>query len=249
MLSSCRLHVNPLDSKRPAAYAETWHTPFGKENSPMTESEWLACHDPMQMLYRLGDQLSERKRRLFACACCRAVRPLAQHREYQHALEMAERFANGQATREELRTACLGNEPGHGPGALWFAEAITCLKPRFSNEFLTVPGHAARALRDMTGAEDWSAALRVQAEILRDLTGHLYHPVTINPSALPRQTSLTPRDLAQVIYDDSAFHELPVLADVLEDAGYADAVVLDHCRRPGYHARGCWVVDLLLDKK
>jgi hypothetical protein len=39
---------------------------------------------------------------------------------------------------------------------------------------------------------------------------------------------------------------LAVLADALEEAGCTDADVLNHCRRPGVHVRGCWVVDLLL---
>ena len=54
--------------------------------------------------------------------------------------------------------------------------------------------------------------------------------------------------LATGIYADRAFDRLPVLADALEDAGCANADVLGHCRGPGPHARGCWVVDLLLGK-
>jgi hypothetical protein len=249
MVPSYQPGVNPLDSKRQAAYAEAWQRQSGKGNSPMTESEWLACNDPMQMLYRLGDQLSERKRWLFACACCRAVRPFAQQPRYLQALETVEQFADGQASEAEVRRVCLAAQAGRGPGSLWFAEAITSLASPSWRDVPLVPGHAARALRDTTGAADWSAALRIQAEILRDLTGHLYHTVRINPNSLPRQAGFTPRQLAEVIYQDGAFHELPVLADVLEDAGYAEGVVLDHCRGPGLHARGCWVVDLILDRK
>ena len=39
-----------------------------------------------------------------------------------------------------------------------------------------------------------------------------------------------------------------MLADALEDAGCADAQVLGHCRAGGEHVRGCWALDLLLDK-
>ncbi len=42
---------------------------------------------------------------------------------------------------------------------------------------------------------------------------------------------------------------LALLADALEDAGCTDADILAHCRGPGPHVRGCWVVDLLLGKK
>ncbi len=56
------------------------------------------------------------------------------------------------------------------------------------------------------------------------------------------------RKIAQTIYDARAFDRLPLLADALEDAGCTDAAVLSHCREPGEHVRGCWVVDLLLGK-
>jgi hypothetical protein len=56
-------------------------------------------------------------------------------------------------------------------------------------------------------------------------------------------------NLAQAIYEECAFDHLPILADALEEAGCADSSVLDHCRLPGLHVRGCWVVDLLLDKE
>jgi hypothetical protein len=39
---------------------------------------------------------------------------------------------------------------------------------------------------------------------------------------------------------------LALLADALEEAGCTSAAVLDHCRGPGPHVRGCWVVDLIL---
>jgi hypothetical protein len=54
--------------------------------------------------------------------------------------------------------------------------------------------------------------------------------------------------LAQTIYDERAFDRLPILADALEEAGCTDTAILDHCRQPGEHYRGCWAVDLLLGK-
>jgi hypothetical protein len=54
---------------------------------------------------------------------------------------------------------------------------------------------------------------------------------------------------AQAIYDGRAFDRLPILADALEEAGCENREILDHCRMPGPHVRGCWVVDLLLGKE
>jgi hypothetical protein len=54
--------------------------------------------------------------------------------------------------------------------------------------------------------------------------------------------------LAEGVAADGGFDRLPVLADALEEAGCDDRRVLDHCRGPGPHLRGCWVVDGVLGK-
>ena len=45
-----------------------------------------------------------------------------------------------------------------------------------------------------------------------------------------------------------AFDRRPLLADSLEHAVCIDAGILAHCREPGEHVRGCWVVDALFGK-
>jgi hypothetical protein len=50
------------------------------------------------------------------------------------------------------------------------------------------------------------------------------------------------------MYDSREFSPMPILADALQDAGCDSAEVLDHCQGFGTHARGCWVVDLVLGK-
>ena len=40
-------------------------------DEPMTADEWLTSADPRRMLAFLRERVSERKLRLFACACCR----------------------------------------------------------------------------------------------------------------------------------------------------------------------------------
>jgi hypothetical protein len=54
--------------------------------------------------------------------------------------------------------------------------------------------------------------------------------------------------VARRIYDDRRWEDMPILADALQDAGCEDAEIIGHCRQLGEHARGCWVVDLLLGK-
>jgi hypothetical protein len=64
----------------------------------------------------------------------------------------------------------------------------------------------------------------------------------------PTWLTSTVVSLAEGIYAERAFDRLPILADALQDAGCDSADVLDHCRGTGPHARGCWVVDLVLGK-
>jgi hypothetical protein len=73
--------------------------------------------------------------------------------------------------------------------------------------------------------------------------GNPFRPVT------PAWQSDAVVRLAQAIYDERAFERLPILADALAEAGCDHAAILEHCRGPGPHVRGCWVVDLLLGKE
>ena len=79
------------------------------------------------------------------------------------------------------------------------------------------------------------------------LFGNSFRPVAVDPCWLFWNDATVPR-IAQRIYDERDFAAMPILGDAFEDAGCADAVILDHCRQPGEHVRGCWVVDLLLGK-
>jgi hypothetical protein len=55
--------------------------------------------------------------------------------------------------------------------------------------------------------------------------------------------------LARGIYEERAFDRMPILADALQDAGCDNEDILAHCRDANTPlARGCWVVDLVLDK-
>src|SRR5262245_9712586 len=77
----------------------------------MTEWEWQACGDPERMLAHLQGRkrpaLSDRKLRLFACACCRRVWPLLIDPRSRRAVEVAEQFAEGRVGPLELDDAQL----------------------------------------------------------------------------------------------------------------------------------------------
>ncbi|MCE9566330.1 MAG: hypothetical protein K8U57_30265 [Planctomycetes bacterium] len=94
------------------------------------------------------------------------------------------------------------------------------------------------------GAGDFKY-LVAEAGLVRDIFGNPFRPVTVDPAWL----TSTVLQLAGGIYEDRAFARLPILADALQDAGCDNDDVLNHCRQPDEHVRGCWVVDLVLGKK
>lgn len=219
------------------------------------EAFWRHCEDPEQLRHCAGDKATDRKLRLFSCACCRQI----WHRvgePVRRVVEVAERYADGQATWEELDTASDDIFIPHTPAAA-FAFAAAPDKTAQVADFAAwevaesiaatvVSGGVAR------GDPEWRAAVAVerrwQADLFRELLGNPFRPVVVDPTWLTWNGGSAVR-LAEVIYQDRTFDRLPELAEALEEAGCRDADLLQHCRQPGPHVRGCWVVDLLLGKK
>jgi hypothetical protein len=83
-----------------------------------------------------------------------------------------------------------------------------------------------------------------QRSLLRDIFGNPFRPVTFSPE----WRTDTAVALARQMYDLREFGVMPILADALQDAGCDNDDILNHCRHPGEHVRGCWVIDLLLGK-
>jgi len=71
------------------------------------EELWLNGSEPLPMLEFVRGQASQRKLRLFACACCRRIGDLLQKSDSRNAVDIAERYADGQATEEERAAAIL----------------------------------------------------------------------------------------------------------------------------------------------
>lgn len=92
---------------------------------------------------------------------------------------------------------------------------------------------------------EFNRNLAILADLFRDVFGNPYRLHTAHPSWLTTAV----KSVAQGIYDERAFERLGILADALEKAGCDDIEFLDHCRRAQVHVRGCWVLDLLLDKQ
>ncbi len=240
----------------------------------MTEEEWLTLEKPEQLLDFFTDDLRSwlpgnlypRKFRLFSVACCRLVAPPHIDPRSKNALDVAERDADGLAADGEIDQAWhSANEVGGNIFAECAAAAATpflCLGTRISlgglEEALAETSPYSVACVVMFAAASMfvydgplspiQAKLQSAAcfnRLIYDIFGNPFRPITLNPSWL----TSTVVALAQGIYNDRAFDRMPILADALQDAGCDNEQILNHCREPGVHVRGCFVVDLLLDKK
>ena len=239
----------------------------------MTEAEWLTCSHPKLMLEFLERKASNRKLRLFVCACCRRIWQLLPP-ELQAGVEVSERYADGQATAAERGAAFTRSEGvtlaiysgGRSPDALAYAtnSAAECagedsgtLPPTLSAAS-TAANAAALAAAEALAAEMgddhdfdstvdsvYGSEVAIQSSIVRDVFGNPFRPVAIERSWL----STAVVSLAQIIYDERAFDNMPELADALEETGCTNSDILEHCRGSGPHVRGCWVIDLLLRKE
>ena len=118
----------------------------------------------------------------------------------------------------------------------------------FGKRFWNRTAERREAARRSAKLEIYNAERNAQSELLRCIVHNPFRPVSALSIDLLSWNSGLIFKLAQGIYDDRAFDRLPILADALEEAGCTDADILNHCRQPGEHVRGCWVVDLVLGK-
>jgi hypothetical protein len=204
----------------------------------MTEAEWLNCTDPQKMLELLHGRASERKLRLLAVAVYRNLSGNAR------VANTAERLADGTASARQLREE-VDEELWHA--STWYrhmgAEEVETVRALLRGIVAPRAAEAAELMVEAAGVDGAGAS----CGLLRDVFGNPFRPATVDPSWLAWNDG-TVIKMAQAIYDDRAFDRLPILADALEDAGCTNEDILTHCRQPGEHVRGCWVVDLLLGK-
>jgi hypothetical protein len=104
---------------------------------------------------------------------------------------------------------------------------------------------AAAVLQNQRNVFDAPATLaerREQAALVRCLFGNPFRPQPEHGEWLTREIG----DLAEAMYAERPFDRMPLLADALEASGCASHDLIEHCRSGVGHARGCWVLDLLL---
>ena len=201
----------------------------------MTEAEWQGCDDPGRMLEFLRGKASDRRLRLFASACCHRLAPLLhsnQSRWFCGAMLSLEEALESGAT-----DPALGHDHPAEPRQL--ADVIRTIRGADAQRAAEL---TAKTTAEMAGwaTDEWRlrAERTVQARRLRDVFGNPFRPVAFSQE-WRTDTAVT---LARTMYESRDFSAMPILADALQDAGCDNDDILSH-------ARGCWVVDLVLGKE
>lgn len=233
----------------------------------MTEAEWLACAAPLPMLHFLRasnvnrTRAGRRKLRLFGCSCGYRVTKLMSERGRLW-IDLGGKIADRSLTSEEQRQVGLPFIAPLNPQIDEEAENWRMVRSADQSAWCTIlpnimeaasgaAHHAAMAIgikevpTGRSGVE-FNAEQREQVVLLSDVFGPFpFRSIITHASWLTADVHI----LATSIYEERAFDRLPILADALMDAGCDNEDILNHCRQPGEHVRGCWVIDLLTGRK
>jgi hypothetical protein len=207
-----------------------------------------------------------RKLRLLLCGVWRQQvakeRPRNDAPLYEAAIDIAERYADGRASPEELQAAreVFQRHPDTAGSTMYFLEyglsachtALEALKPEYADlngiedslyGGLYAATHTPRF--DRASSHD-----QFPIAFLKENFGNPFRSVPIDAASF----SPTIVSIAQAAYDERIMPSgeidpvrLAVLADALEEIG-ADQSTVEHLRGLGPHVRGCWVVDLVLGR-
>lgn len=211
----------------------------------MTEREWERNRAWLM-------QESPRKQRLLHVTLARSLVEFLDDEDQivaRDALEVIERFANTGKTKVGLRRARQAIRTSRQmmrnvahivhSRILWMFEVAAT-----ENAYILSPDAAQSAYTSARSetVEQFRAYLK---PLLNDIFGTPFQPTVFD---LAWQTDNTVA-LARTMYDARDFSAMPILADALQDEGCENAAILDHCRDETHiHVRGCWVVDLVLNK-
>ena len=226
------------------------------------------------MLAFLNESSRASKRRLLSAACCRRFWDLLTDERSRSAVAVAERYADGIASRHELLAAQQAAKAAGPPiidgdfrsperqaaaaGAVAASDpvldkalrALAWLKGvrlaqgyrRQIESGLFDEGRSSSAIMYQASTE-WG---KESATLLRELfAGPARGGQGLDSSSLT-QNALA---LAREMYDSGTFNRMPALADALQAAGCTDDDILRHCRAQIAHVRGCWVLDLILNRE
>jgi hypothetical protein len=231
----------------------------------MTDAEWLATTDFPGMIAALGDRVSVRKARLFACACCRQVESIWALQDAAAIVEIGERAADGAVTPGELSYQLTEAEKRRVPLARFNSVSqvqFYCLRPIVgragARDTLRYCGHFALEILQRQRRQEVPAGVFPQvfagqwdlppeyvgcAEVVCGVLRELFGDSLAAPRVPARWPGLL-ESLAESLYGGEDCQG--ILHDALLEADLPELAA--HFERP-FHPRGCWVVDAILKKR
>ncbi len=204
-----------------------WRPPW------LADVGWLAgSKDNRELAAPLGYPDGRKFRLLLVASCRKGLDCPDEH--VRAALDVAESYADGLATADELHAAqvALWTSPSGSVGPRpeeWAIPLLTVWEP------------------DWVGVDE---LYHLVPAFIQDIWSDPSRPVVFDPAWLSDDV----KALARAAYEERTPMKhldnarLAVLSDALEEAGCSDEATLAHLRSPGPHVRGCWALDLVLGK-
>lgn len=210
-----------------------------------TEEDWLEENEPGHLVNqaRCRKKMRKRRARLYAAGCCRQIWHRLPEVPCRQAVEVAERYADRRASPKELAEAQRSLAPD-GKVTRGLLEPLRTLTATECDMWFFL-WHLDRwaqqqAFQNLGVASPWRQNWNERlCCLVRDVIGNPYRPMAVNSSWLTANVTA----IAQALYAERRFEDMPILADALEEAGCTDPAILEHCREQGrtFAAAGWWI--------
>ena len=181
---------------------------------------------------------SKRKYRLFSCNCVYSIWDRLEDERSKKAVEIAELFADGKATKEELIQARNAASAASASYAAFDFDSYAAYAAAYAASYAA---YAAASASASYAAYASYASYAAYGEFLLE---EMFHKEEFTKW---KNNNIT--QIAENIYENKQYELMPILADALEDSGCNNENILLHCRGENKHVRGCWVLDGVLGKQ
>jgi hypothetical protein len=238
----------------------------------LTEIDWFHTRSYLELSGELSVLTSPQPLLLLGAAFLRRAWEWLPSESWRLAVETTERFARRRTSRSDLIESWVNAaaDTGEGPWRPTWYSGCPCCEPPWDSADAEIAGQLRPDVNRVLADPAWFAAgsafsaLRalVDGSVCRENDPRwveerraqfdLYRDIATAPGGLPDVTpfvrsSATLAGMVRAVDRQEELDRLDLLAlaDALEDAGCAERALLDHCRGPIWHGRGCWALEHL----
>jgi hypothetical protein len=177
------------------------------------------------------NRVSERKLRLFACACGRILERQLLPNPVCYS-DYIEQWIEGRLAASALEEKLEPIRTGGRIGYILFLQ--TRIDWRQPNALV----HFCETIGLYHGYE---------ADLLREIVGNPFKTLCLSSDERAWNEGTIGR-IAEEIAETQQWAEMPILGDALEEAGCREEEAVRHCRSGEGHVAGCWVLDACLGR-